>query len=123
MKNTLKRKMVLLYIVSVIIVNVVGCTSNSNKDYTKNENQLINFANGQISKIYNVDINKDEFGYSVAKQVEENKFDDINENDRPEIVVVTAYKLSKPKNGEVLNYVLIYNTKTNEIISKDIEIK
>lgn len=122
MKNKFKRKMVLLSMISIIMLNIVACTSNSNKNYTKNENELIDFANNQISKSYNVDINKDEFGYSVVKQVEENKFEDLGENDKPEIVAVTAYKLDKPKSGEVLNYIFMYNTQTNEIISKEIEI-
>ncbi|MGL5693851.1 MAG: hypothetical protein ACRCXA_07230 [Peptostreptococcaceae bacterium] len=122
MRNILKRKMILLSILCLTIITAVGCSSNYKKSYTINENKVIDFANNQISQRYDVNIIKDELEYSVAKQVDENKFENLKENDNPKIVVVSANRVSKIKKGEVLNYLFIYDIQNKKVVDSKLEI-
>ena len=101
---------------------LIGC-SLKKASYSKEEEKIITFANEQIESIYKVKIDKSDFDYSVGKQVAEDKYEKISEGDNPKIIAVTAKFFEEPKKDNVIEYSLIYNAESKEIISSNINKK
>lgn len=62
---------------SLIILSITifsGCSLDKAK-YSKDENEIISFANSKIESMYQVKIDKSDFDYSVGKQIEEDKYE------------------------------------------------
>ena len=117
----MKKLVVILSLVVGFTMILSGCSSNKNK-YSKNEESIINFANSEINKLYDVKVNKDKLDYSVGKQIEKDQYESIADGENPEIIAVTATGFEDLKKGDVLSYSLIYNAKTKEVISSNINI-
>lgn len=113
----MKKIIVVLGLMLSFSIVFVGC-SNKNS-YTKEEETYIELANNVISEKYNVKFNKDDYNYSVGKEVSENKFDKIAEGEKPEVISVHALSKGLPKKGDMLEYSLIYNTKTKAIVKSE----
>lgn len=116
----MKRLVVILSLVVGFTIILSGCSSNKNK-YSKSEESIINFANNEINKLYDVKINKYDLEYSVGKQVKKDQYEIIKDGEEPEIIAVTAKRFDDIKKGDVLSYSLIYNAKTKEVISSNID--
>ena len=116
----MKKLVSILSLVLGITIVLSGCSSNKNK-YTKKEDSIINLANNEINKLYDVKINKDNLEYSVGKQVKKDQYESIKDGEEPEIIAVTTKRFDDIKKGDVLSYSFIYNTKTKEVISSNIE--
>lgn len=97
-----------------------GCKMND-KEFTKNEELIVDFANKKIEEIYNVKIDRSLFDYSLGKQAGENIFERIGDNETPEIIAVSARRFNEGKVGEVSGFSIIYNNNTKEVISSHIE--
>ncbi|MGL5752168.1 MAG: hypothetical protein ACRCXT_16665 [Paraclostridium sp.] len=108
--------MVMALVLSLSMV-LVGCSKSTS--YTKEEENYIRIANGLISGKYNVEIKEKDYKYSVGKQSSENEFDKIAEGEEPEVVSVHALSKQLPKEGDMLEYTIIYNTKSKEIIKSE----
>ena len=68
----MKRLVVILSLVVGFTIILSGCSSNKNK-YSKSEESIINFANNEINKLYDVKINKDDLEYKVYVKIRRNK--------------------------------------------------
>ena len=73
--------------------------------------------------MYDINVNKDELDYSIGKQVKKDQYESIKDGEESEIIAVTANRFGKCKKGDILFYGFIYNTKTKEVISSNIDIK
>lgn len=96
----------------------MGCSSNNKKT----EEELINRANASIEEKHEVEINKDNYTYSLGEVVSENEFVNIQEGQIPEEVFLRAVNKEKPSRGEVFSYSIKFNTETDEIISSECEV-
>lgn len=74
-----------------------------------------------ISNEYAVDINEDDFSYSVGKQISENEFVPLASEQKQEaayenIVSVTALKTNSPEKGKVYEFTVIFNSQTKKVL-------
>lgn len=117
-------KKVVIFFVLIIITSVIfiGCSSKS-KYYSKNEDKIIDFSNKQIEKMYKVKIDKSNYYYSADKSVSDNGYKKIYSFDDPGVIAVTAKIFKKPKTGDVIEYLFIYDIESKEVISSRINKK
>ncbi len=108
----------LTFAVAIIFV-FTACSFNSK--YTKQEEEIISFANSQIETTYGVKIDKGRFKYSIGKKVGDNMFDRIKEGDALKVVALSAVLKGKPEKGDVISYSLIYDVETKDIIQINAE--
>ena len=80
-----------------------------------------------ISNEYAVDIEEDDFSYSVGKQIKENEFVSLDSDEKQQetfenIVSVSALKTSLHEKGEVYAYSVTFNSQTKDILDISVNI-
>lgn len=119
------KKIISLMLLAVIVVVVLsGCSSDEvvKLDYTDDELKVIDMANQLIEKEYDVKIENGDYSFGVVRQVNEKEFVGLNSETKSEKeyennVYVTAQINKEPKEGQLLNYGVIFNRETLEIIN------
>lgn len=89
--------------------------------YTNSELEMINTANHFIEQKYDVNINNNDYLFSVGRQVKADQFVALSSKVESEVefkknVVVSAQINKKPKEGQVISYAVIFNRETLEIV-------
>lgn len=110
-----------ILIFTVLVIGAVSGCGTKDSAYSE-EKQIIKEANQMISNEYAVDIDEDDFSYSVGKQISENEYVPLDSEQKQEaayenIVSVTALKTSSPKKGEVYQFTVTFNSKTKEVLN------
>lgn len=118
----MKKIISILNIAAISIMMFTGCYSYK-KEYNENEIKLIELANDRLEEIYEVEIDDNKLEYSVAQEVKEDQYINIKADEElPEVVIISAMYSGKPERGNIMGYVVKYNTKTKEVIDSKIEI-
>ncbi|MGL4990504.1 MAG: hypothetical protein ACRC57_04945 [Sarcina sp.] len=110
-------KKIILTISGFILFSTVamGCSTN------KIEDGLITRGNNLVEEKYQVEIEKDNYTYSIGEVINNNEFVNIEEK-VPKEVFLRAVSKDKPSDGKVFSYSIKFNTKTDEILSSECEI-
>ena len=108
----------LILIIGICSLNMVACSS---QKFTMKEEQCIQNANQIIEERYHVEINKDDYLYSVGKQISENEYISLDldidtEGKYEDIVVVSANIATVPKDDQILSFAVIFDNKSGEVI-------
>lgn len=117
----MKKILSILISTVLVIVSLSGCQTKDSA-YSKEEKQIIKEANQMIFNEYEVDIEEDNFSYSVGKQISEKEFVPLDSKQKQEaayenIVSVTALKTSSPEKGEVYEFTVTFNSQTKEVLN------
>ena len=116
------KKILSILISTVLVIGVFSGCGTKDSAYSKEEQQMIKEANQMISNEYAVDIEEDDFSYSVGKQISEKEFVPLDSEQKQEaayenIVSVTALKTSSLEKGEVYEYTVTFNSQTKEVLN------
>lgn len=116
------KRILSILISTVLVIGTFSGCGTKDSAYSKEEKQIIKEANQMISNEYAVDIDEDEFSYSVGKQISEKEFVPLDSEQKQEaayenIVSVTALKTSSPEKGEVYEYTVTFNSQTKEVLN------
>ena len=116
------KKILSILISTVLVIGVFSGCGTKDSAYSKEEKQMIKEANQMISNEYAVDIEEDDFSYSVGKQISEKEFVQLDSEQKQEaayenIVSVTALKTSSLEKGEVYEYTVTFNSQTKEVLN------
>lgn len=117
----MKRILSILISIVMVIGAFSGCGTKDSA-YSEEEKQIIKEANQMISNKYAVDIDEDDFSYSVGKQISESEFVPLDSEQKQEaayenIVSVTALKTDSPEKGEVYEFTVTFNSRTKEVLN------
>lgn len=117
----MKKILSILISTVLVIVSLSGCQTKDSA-YSKEEKQIIKEENQMIFNEYEVDIEEDNFSYSVGKQISEKEFVPLDSKQKQEaayenIVSVTALKTSSPEKGEVYEFTVTFNSQTKEVLN------
>lgn len=115
------KRILSILIATVLVIGVFSGCSTKVSVYSEKEKQIIKEANQMISNEYAVDINEDDFSYSVGKQISENEFVPLASEQKQEaayenIVSVTALKTNSPEKGKVYEFTVIFNSQTKKVL-------
>ena len=116
------KKILSILISTVLVIGVFSGCGTKDSAYSEEEKQIIKEANQMISNEYAVDIEEDDFSYSVGKQISEKEFVPLDSEQKQEaayenIVSVTALKTSSLEKGEVYEYTVTFNSQTKEVLN------
>ena len=116
------KRILSILISTVLVIGTFSGCGTKDSAYSKEEKQIIKEANQMISNEYAVDIDEDDFSYSVGKQISEKEFEPLDSEQKQEaayenIVSVTALKTSSPEKGEVYEYTVTFNSQTKEVLN------
>ena len=116
------KRILSILISTVLVIGAFSGCGTKDSEYSKEEKQIIKEANQMISNEYAVDIDEEDFSYSVGKQISENEFVPLDSEQKQEaayenIVSVTALKTSSPEQGEVYEYTVTFNSQTKEVLN------
>lgn len=116
------KRILSILISTVLVIGTFSGCGTKDSAYSKEEKQIIKEANQMISNEYAVDIDEDDFSYSVGKQISEKEFVALDSEQKQEaayenIVSVTALKTSSPEKGEVYEYTVTFNSQTKEVLN------
>lgn len=116
------KRILSILISTVLVIGTFSGCGTKDSAYSKEEKQIIKEANQMISNEYAVDIDEDDFSYSVGKQISEKEFVLLDSEQKQEaayenIVSVTALKTSSPEKGEVYEYTVTFNSQTKEVLN------
>lgn len=111
----MKKIILMMSVILVFAVTAMGCSNN----HTTTEQELINVATSLIEEKYEVELNIDDYTYSLGEVVSDDSFVNIKEGETPEVVFLRAVNKEKPTSGKVFDYSIKFNTQTNEIISSE----
>ena len=116
------KKILSILISTVLVIGVFSGCGTKDSAYSEEEKQIIKEANQMISNEYAVDIDEDDFSYSVGKQISEKEFVPLDSEQKQEaayenIVSVTALKTSSLEKGEVYEYTVTFNSQTKEVLN------
>ena len=68
------KRILSILISTVLVIGTFSGCGTKDSAYSKEEKQIIKEANQMISNEYAVDIDEDDFSYSVGKQISEKEF-------------------------------------------------
>lgn len=116
------KRILSILISTVLVIGVFSGCGTKDSAYSEEEKQIIKEANQMISNEYAVDIEEDDFSYSVGKQISEKEFVPLDSEQKQEaayenIVSVTALKTSSLEKGEVYEYTVTFNSQTKEVLN------
>lgn len=115
------KRILSILIFTVLIIGALSGCGTKGSAYSEEEKQIIKEANQMISNEYAVDIDEDDFSYSVGKKISENEFVPLDSEQKQgaayeNIVSVTALKTSSPEKGEVYEFTVTFNSQTKEVL-------
>lgn len=116
------KRILSILISTVLVIGAFSGYGTKDSAYSEEEKQIIKEANQMISNEYAVDIDEDDFSYSVGKQISEKEFVPLDSEQKQEaayenIVSVTALKTSSPEKGEVCEFTVTFNSQTKEVLN------
>ena len=116
------KRILSILISTVLVIGAFSGCGTKDSEYSKEEKQIIKEANQMISNEYAVDIDEEDFSYSVGKQISENEFVPLDSEQKQEaayenIVSVTALKTRSPEKGEVYEFTVTFNSQTKEVLN------
>lgn len=116
------KRILSILISTVLVIGAFSGCGTKDSEYSKEEKQIIKEANQMISNEYAVDIEEDDFSYSVGKQISEKEFVPLDSEQKQEaayenIVSVTALKTSSPEKSEVYEFTVTFNSQTKEVLN------
>lgn len=116
------KRILSILISTVLVIGAFSGCGTKDSAYSEEEKQIIKEANQMISNEYAVDIDEDDFSYSVGKQISEKEFVTLDSEQKQEaayenIVSVTALKTRSPEKGEVYEFTVTFNSQTKEVLN------
>ena len=116
------KRILSILISTVLVIGAFSGCGTKDSAYSEEEKQIIKEANQMISNEYAVDIDEDEFSYSVGNQISEKEFVPLDSEQKQEaayenIVSVTALKTRSPEKGEVYEFTVTFNSQTKEVLN------
>ena len=116
------KRILSILISTVLVIGAFSGCGTKDSAYSEEEKQIIKEANQMISNEYAVDIDEDDFSYSVGKQISEKESVPLDSEQKQEaayenIVSVTALKTRSPEKGEVYEFTVTFNSQTKEVLN------
>ena len=116
------KRILSILISTVLVIGAFSGCGTKDSAYSEEEKQIIKEANQMISNEYAVDIDEDDFSYSVGNQISEKEFVPLDSEQKQEaayenIVSVTALKTRSPEKGEVYEFTVTFNSQTKEVLN------
>ena len=116
------KRILSILISTVLVIGAFSGCGTKDSAYSEEEKQIIKETNQMIYNEYEVDIDEDDFSYSVGKQISENEFVSLDSEQKQEaayenIVSVSALKTSVHQKGEVYEFTVTFNSQTKEVVN------
>ena len=92
------KKILSILISTVLVIGVFSGCGTKDSAYSKEEKQMIKEANQMISNEYAVDIEEDDFSYSVGKQISEKEFVPLDSEQKQEAAYENILRFPEWKN-------------------------